>query len=140
MATSAARQLNRPVNAQQRQYEVLMGKKRARRINTLKSGLFLSVCFFVLAASITYYISLQSEITALSKNISSMEKTLNELKLDNDENYSRINSSVDIDEIRRVAIQELGMKYADEGQIINFNGEGSDYVRQIGEIPSATNK
>lgn len=140
MATNTARQLNRPVNAQQRQYEILIGKKRARRINTLKSGVFLAISFMVLVVSITYYISLQSDITSLSKNISSMERTLNELKLDNDENYSRINSSVDIDEIRRVAIQELGMKYADEGQIINFNGEGSDYVRQTGKIPSATKK
>lgn len=138
MAASAARQLNQPYrNEQQRQYEILIGKKRHRRINILRSGAFLAVSFLILALSITYYISLQSDITGMVKHIASMERSLNEIRLDNDENYSRINSSVDIDEIRRVAIQELGMKYADEGQIVDFNGDGSDYVRQTGEIPSS---
>ena len=41
----------------------------------------------------------------------------------------------DLEEVKRIAIQELGMYYAQEGQIISFNGEGSDYVRQTGDIP-----
>ncbi len=57
------------------------------------------------------------------------------MRLTNDENYSRITSSVNLEEVRRIAIQELGMRYAEEGQIITFNGEGSDYVRQTGDIP-----
>ena len=57
------------------------------------------------------------------------------MKLDNDETYSRISSNVNLEEVRRIAIQELGMQYADEGQIIIFDGEDSDYVRQTGEIP-----
>ena len=40
-----------------------------------------------------------------------------------------------LEEVKRVAIQELGMRYAEEGQIVTFDGEGSDYVRQTGEIP-----
>ena len=39
-----------------------------------------------------------------------------------------------VEEIRSVAIGELGMKYAKEGQIINVSGEGKDYVRQLAEI------
>ena len=41
------------------------------------------------------------------------------MKLSNDEDYSRAASSVDLEEIRRVAIGELGMRYAKEGQIVN---------------------
>ena len=141
MAVNTARKLNESyTDIHQRQYEVLIGRKKHRRINIIRSGLFLAISFCILALSITYYLSLQSDITGMVKNISKMERTLNEMKLDNDENYSRINSNVDIDEIRRVAIQELGMKYADEGQIVSFNGDGSDYVRQTGEIPSYTKK
>ena len=138
MAQSTARALNQPYrNEQQRQYEVLIGKKKHRRLNALRSGAFLALSFCILALSITYYLSLQSDITNMVKEISKMESTLNQIKMDNDETYSRINSNVNIDEIRRVAIQELGMKYADEGQIVSFNGDGSDYVRQTGEIPSS---
>ena len=48
----------------------------------------------------------------MSKSINKKENVLYELKLDNDENYSRITSNIDLEEVRRVAIQELGMKYA----------------------------
>ncbi len=60
---------------------------------------------------------------------------MNSLKLDNDEEYSRITNSVDLDEVKRVAIQELGMKYAEEGQIVTITGGGSDYMRQVADIP-----
>lgn len=69
------------------------------------------------------------------EHISRLESELNELKLSNDEEYSRITSSVDLEEIRRIAIGELGMRYAKEGQIIGYSTEGSDYVRQFSDIP-----
>lgn len=84
---------------------------------------------------LTSYLTLQSDITNSIKHISSLESELNDMRLKNDEDYSRINSNVNLEEVRRIAIQELGMQYAAEGQIIAFNGDGSDYVRQTGEIP-----
>ena len=80
------------------------------------------------------YIRIQSDIIISVRNIASLESELNNLKLSNDEDYARATSSVDLDEIRRVAIGELGMRYAKEGQIINVSGEGSDYVRQLEQI------
>ena len=64
-----------------------------------------------------------------------LEKELNNLKLSNDDELARINSNVNLDEIKRIAIGELGMVYAQEGQIVYYNNEGSDYVRQFGDIP-----
>lgn len=98
--------------------------------------LFLVAAMVAAAVILTGYLTLQSDITNSIKNISRMESRLNELKLENDENYSRITSSVNLDEVKRIAIQELGMSYAKEGQIVIFDGEGSDYVRQTGEIPN----
>ena len=60
---------------------------------------------------------------------------MNTLKLDNDEEYSRITNNIDLEEVKRVAIQELGMKYAEEGQIVTVTGGGSDYMRQVADIP-----
>ena len=84
---------------------------------------------------LVYYIGLQSDITNSVKNISTLERQLNSLKVANEEDYSRISSSVDLEEIRRIAIQELGMQYAQEGQIISFASENNDYVKQMAEIP-----
>ena len=99
------------------------------------SVLSLAIPMVGAALILTAYLTLQSDITNSIKNIAALESTLNNLKMDNDENYSRITSSVDLEEVKRIAIQELGMQYAQEGQIIRFNGEGSDYIRQTGNIP-----
>ena len=109
-------------------------RERALHMNV---GTVLSMAVAMVAAGLilTVYLTLQSDITNSIKHIASLESTLNEMKMENDENYSRITSSVDLEEVKRIAMQELGMRYAEEGQIIRFNGEGSDYIRQIGNIP-----
>lgn len=97
--------------------------------------LFLACALLSAGVILMGYIGLQADITNSIKTISSMESELNALKLKNDEEYSRITSNVDLEEVKRIAIQELGMQYAQEGQIIVFSGEGSDYVRQVADIP-----
>lgn len=97
--------------------------------------MFLASALVVMGIVLSGYIQLQSGITRTVEHISRLESELNELKLSNDEEYSRITSSVDLEEIRRIAIGELGMRYAKEGQIIGYSTEGSDYVRQFSDIP-----
>ncbi len=96
---------------------------------------FLACAIVAVGFILTGYLGLQSDITNSIKNVSRLERELNNLKLANDEEYNRITSSIDIEEVKRIAIQELGMRYAEEGQIIVFSGEGSDFVRQIADIP-----
>ena len=115
-------------------HNVRRNRERALYMN-VGYVLFLVGAMIAAAIILTGYLRLQSDITNSIKHISQMESRLNELKLENDENYSRITSSINLEEVKRVAIQELGMRYAEEGQIITFDGEGSDYVRQTGELP-----
>ena len=138
MAQQAARTLSAIPVTKERRYDVVEGRKNVKRHNRiirLRTTAFLLIATVAVSCSIMYYLTLQSDITNSIKSISKMESQLNELRLDNDENYSRITSNVNLEEVRNVAIQELGMRYAEEGQIITFNGEGSDYVRQTGSIP-----
>lgn len=97
--------------------------------------LFLSLALGFAGFVLIGYIQLQSDITASVKKISRLESELNNLKLSNDEELSRIESSIDLEEIKRIAMEELGMTYAEEGQIIEYSSEGSDYVRQVTELP-----
>lgn len=96
----------------------------------------LAAAIIVACVVLMCYVKLQSDITNHVTNISKLENELYELQLSNDEYYTKIMSSVDLEEIKRIAITELGMKYAKEGQVVNYTGEGSDYVRQFGEIPN----
>lgn len=69
------------------------------------------------------------------ETIAKMESTLNSMRMENDEEYSRIISSVDLEYIKDVAINQLGMRYAEEGQIVEVEIQGDDYVRQHQEMP-----
>lgn len=126
----------RPEKTQNRQ----RGKKKrreSRRATAISFGyLFVMMAFVVTVCVILIgYINLQSDITNRIEHISKMESELNNLKQENDEMYTKIMSEVDLEEIKRIAINELGMRYAKDGQVIAYTGEGSDYVRQYSSIP-----
>ena len=96
--------------------------------------LFLVAALFSAGLILISYIRIESDLTMAIKKIASMESELNDLKLSNDERYNRASSTYDLEEVRQIAIGELGMRYAKEGQIISISGAGSDYVRQLSEF------
>jgi hypothetical protein len=77
------------------------------------------------------YIELQGELTQRTKSVAAKEVQLNNLKVANDEAYNRALNSVNLEEVKRIAIGELGMTYAGEGQIVNYTNESSDYMRRV---------
>ena len=81
------------------------------------------------------YINLQADISNSVNRIAQKKSELHQMRQDNDEYETRINSSVDLEEIKRIALNELGMKYASEGQIVNIEGGNNDYLRKYAEIP-----
>lgn len=115
---------------------------RAARINRahIKSMNPGFVLFFGLALIATLgilvgYIRLQAENHAIVEEISSLESTLYAKQTANNEEYDRIVSSVDLNHVKDVAMNELGMRYAGEGQIVEVEAKGDDYVRQYQEMP-----
>ncbi|MCR5398938.1 MAG: cell division protein FtsL [Lachnospiraceae bacterium] len=108
-------------------------REKAKRMD-LGYILFLTIAVCITAITLLGYIKLQSELTVSSKRVASLERELNNLRLSNDESLARINASVNLEEIKQVAVEELGMTYAKEGQVVIVSSEGSDYVRQIREL------
>lgn len=94
---------------------------------------FLTVAFCTCAFILINYIQLQAELTNRTKGLARLESELNTIRLENDETYSRITSSIDLEEVKRVAIGELGMTYAQEGQIIPYDSVENDYMRRVKE-------
>ena len=109
-------------------------REKAARMNPAYV-LFLIGAMVLTSLVLIGYIRIQADNVAMVENISSLESQLNQLKLENDEEYSRIMSSVDLDEVKRIAIEELGMQYAQEGQVITVEDTKNDYVRQYQEMP-----
>lgn len=95
-------------------------------------ALLIMACFIAAAlmsvSSITTY-------TILTKKVSNLESELDRKRLTNEENKQRIDGSINLEEVKRIAVEELGMTYATDGQVIIVSDEGCDYVRQMEELP-----
>lgn len=130
-----------PDNRKRKQKDEIKRQQVRRRVKSSPMNLgyifFMMIAMLVVCVVLIGYVELQADITNKINHISQLESQLNDLKLDNDETYTKIMSSVDLEEVKRIAINELGMKYAKDGQVITYSGEGSDYVRQYKEIPSS---
>lgn len=95
---------------------------------------FLISAMLVTGYALVSYLGLQSDIANLNENIATYETRLNNLTLANDDEYSKMIETVNLDEIRTIAISELGMVYPNEDQIVSYVRENSDYVRQVNEL------
>ena len=91
------------------------------------------MAFLVVAMTLCLigYIKLMSDISATNKRIASLESQVAEMKSYNNEVYNELTGNIDLEEIRRIAIDEFGMKYADQDQIVVYSDTKGDSVRQI---------
>ncbi len=110
-----------------------------RRVKTQHMGIgyviFLTAALGVAMWVCVGYLKLQADNTARVKNIAALETQLSKLKDENDDEYNRVTTSVDLEKIRDIAVNELGMVYATEDQVVLYDNEGSDYVKQYADIP-----
>lgn len=98
--------------------------------------LFLAVATMIMVAVSGVYLQLRAELTGRIKNVSSMKSEVLNLKTDNDAEQKRIDTSVNLEEIRQKAIRELGMVYPSKDQIIYFEVDATDYMNQYQDIPA----
>ena len=118
------------VKRQQDQRKVRRNRDKAHHMSA-GYVLFLAVALCTAAVILVNYIQLQAELTNLTKRVASQQSQLNNMRISNDEAYNRVLNSIDLEEVKRIAIGELGMVYAEEGQIITYTPENNDYMRQV---------
>ncbi len=112
--------------------EVQKNREKAHHMNA-GYVFFLGAALAAAAYILVNYLQLQAELTNLTKTVANSRSTLIELQVSNEEQYNRILSSIDLEEIKRVAMGVLGMTYAEEGQIVVYESEQYDYMRQVAE-------
>lgn len=138
---SAARALwEEEVWRKRQEREEKLNVRRRRYIDkagymTLGHVLLLAVIIISATMMCAKYVNLRSELTQRQRVVSQAEHSLNELKLANDEEYARIMGSVDLETIKSIAMNELGMTYPNSEQVVGFENNDSDFVRQYGDMP-----
>ena len=113
-------------------------RNRARAVQMSRGYVvFLAVVSVAALLMCVRYLKLKAEITTQTSEIASLESALNELKADNDALYNTVTASVDLEQIRKEAMDRLGMDYPNEDQIYQFDTSGNSYVRQYKDVPDA---
>lgn len=125
--------IRRPYEEEPRRRVEPAVRKNRDRARHMSAGyvLFLAVAMSICALILVNYVQLQAELTSVTRIVADKESELNNLKTANNEMYNRIVSGINLEDIKRIAICDLGMKYAQEGQIIYYQKNESDYMRRV---------
>lgn len=133
-------QVAAPVPQQQQSKEVSQrvqkNRKQALHMNRGYVA-FLAIASVVVSLACVQYLQLQSEITSRSKHITALQQELADMKEANTTKYSAIMNSMNLEEVRDIAMNELGMVYATEEQIITYKSPTSNAVTQYAAIPES---
>lgn len=109
-------------------------QERASHMN-LRYVAFLTLSLLLVGGSSVVYIRLQTNITGHLNTISALESDIAALRADNDALEKRIETSVDLKNVKDRALNELGMVYASPEQIVHYTIDKEDYMNQYEDIP-----
>ena len=114
-------------------------QERRKMQRMMRKKRIYSMCVAMVAATVVGlfvgYINLTNSITTHMDNISALEQNISDLKASNSATESRIASQTNLGEIKAVAVNEMGMVYANADQIVYYDMESSDYMNQYHNIP-----
>ena len=83
------------------------------------------------------YLNLQSEVVSRSENVTAMQEQLADLTEANNTAYNSAADSVNLETVRDRAMNEMGMVYAAQGTIVEYDSPEGDYVKQYNDIPES---
>lgn len=128
------REVNEREKNRQAERAARVNRERAMQMNP-GYILFLTMAVFMTVGVCVLYIQLQSEINSRMRNVAALESQILDLQTDNDAALKRIETSVNLDEIKNTAINEMGMVYPGQDQIVYFTVDTNDYMNQYQDIP-----
>ena len=98
---------------------------------------FLAIAAIVVLFVCMRYLQLQSEISSRANHITALQQELADTKEANTTRYNVIMNSMNLEQIRDIAINEFGMVYAEEDQIIKYQRPDGSAVTQFAGIPES---
>ncbi len=78
------------------------------------------------------------KLPPFNETISALENEVADLKADNDTALKRVETSINLNEIKDIAIRSLGMSYAGPDQVAYYRVEDADYMNQYEDIPKSS--
>ena len=114
--------------------------KARRRAAVLDRSYVVFLCVMVVATVFmcVQYIRLKEIITAQNRENDSLRAQLVTITSENDAYYESVVNSIDWTSVQQRAVHELGMKYAEEDDVMWYNTGNGSYVLQYQEIAPAS--
>ena len=106
-----------------------------KEISCLGDLIFMITALIISSCILIGYLYIQNAYTMQVKHIEQLKERLNILTQYNKDELSRINQSINMEEIKKVALEELGMEPVRNGQILYYENTETDYVKQLSDIP-----
>lgn len=129
--------INEEEEAKERRRRRMVRREQERTLRVGRSYLtFLTMVMMVFGVFAGTYIKIQSDVTSRMDTVSNLESQIADLKAENDEAYKRLSTSVDLESVKKTALEELGMSYVKESQIVYYSVGDDDYMNQYGDIPA----
>lgn len=145
---NTVRELESPVRRDGRTKEELEEiRRRKRRRNAARRNrqramemsrgyvIFLTACVFVVAVMAVMFVNMQSNLTTRMKNIENLQSKTVDLRADNDARYKNAVTSLDLNEVKDIAMNKLGMSYPKKNQVIYYTVDNSNFMDQYRDIP-----
>ena len=83
------------------------------------------------------YLKLQASINASMNRISSLEEQITKVRSENAVRENRLSAQMDLEEVYRIAVEEMGMTYPDGNEVVRYTEQMKEYVRQYEDIPTS---
>lgn len=133
-AVPVRRTKQQPVQPRKTSSQVRRNRNRAMRISPAYA-VFLAAAAVCAVLVCVMYLKLQSDVMNRSKNVTALQEELADLTEANDTAYNAAADSVNLKEIKDRAMNEMGMVYASEGNVIEYESPTGSYVKQYSSIP-----
>ncbi len=124
-------QQRKPVRVSAR---VRRNRNRATAMNKTYVSFLITAAVCVVVA-FTFYLKLQTDVIKKAETVTAMQRELENITEQNNTDYHAVYENVDLQKIRDKAINEMGMVYASDGNVIEYEGPAQSLVKQYSTIP-----
>ncbi len=112
-------------------------KKRPVRLDKLKIVRCASIVVGIAIILTLAFVNLDESARAntLAKQVAGLERDLAELTEQNNSREYDIKKSIDLNQIIKVATEDLGMVRGSSEQVVMFDASDGEYIQQVASIP-----
>lgn len=114
--------------------QVRKNRRRANSIGTAYAVFLTGAAVFAVLICVLF-LRLQSDLVNRSENVTALQEQLVELTEQNDTAYQAAEDAWNLESVRAKAMNELGMVYASQGHVVEYENPADDSVTQYNDIP-----